>query len=287
MSLYKYLTQERFDVLQNAKVRFAQHQSLNDPFELKPYFDALASESFLSNFFNDAWQQYGQEALKLVDAQIPNELKDDHYKQTLNQVEIENPALALLLDTHKQKMPEVREIIFKNFNENIGSLCLSESADNILMWAHYANNYKGFVIEFDNEHEYFNLKDRTIDHFGSIRKVNYSDERPNVATFTDLTPDNIFFIKSIDWAYEKEWRILRHLHTEESNNVGRDVDGQPIYLFSIPCEAVTGVIFGSRISIQDKNKILEFLENDSRYSHVKPYQTHLDEKKFKLNIDAL
>ena len=46
MSLYKYLVPERFDVLQNGIIIFSQHMALNYPFEMKPYFDWLASDLF-------------------------------------------------------------------------------------------------------------------------------------------------------------------------------------------------------------------------------------------------
>jgi hypothetical protein len=51
VSLYKYLVPERFDVLRNAKVRFSQPMALNDPFEMKPYFEGMASDLFLRQFF--------------------------------------------------------------------------------------------------------------------------------------------------------------------------------------------------------------------------------------------
>ena len=58
MSLYKYLLPERIDVLRNAKIRFSQHMALNDPFEMKPYFEGLASDLFLTQFFNATWEAY-------------------------------------------------------------------------------------------------------------------------------------------------------------------------------------------------------------------------------------
>lgn len=37
MILYKYLTPDRIDVLQNCMVRYTQPGAFNDPFEVKPY----------------------------------------------------------------------------------------------------------------------------------------------------------------------------------------------------------------------------------------------------------
>jgi hypothetical protein len=287
MSLYKYLVPGRFDVLQNARIRFSQHMALNDPFEMKPYFDGLASDLSLKQFFNASWEAYGEEALKRFNGLIPDVLKDEHYKSTMEQSRHENPANDLLLDTHKEKMPELRNVIFTSLNNGIGVLCLTEEPGNLIMWAHYANNYKGFVVEFDDKHEFFHEKDSSMSELGQIRSVNYSRDRPNHVSFTDLSAAEIFFFKSDDWAYEKEWRMLKPLPVEDANKVYRDADGQPVYLFSFPPECVTGVIFGSRMPCDVRNRFLEFLSTDTRYSDVKPYQAILDEKKFRLNIEPV
>ena len=81
--------------------------------------------------------------------------------------------------------------------------------------------------------------------------------------------------------------MLKHLPIEDADKVTRDADGQPLYLFSFPPECVTSVIFGSRMPDDKRNKFLEFLSTDRRYSDVKPYQAILDEKKFMLNIEPI
>jgi hypothetical protein len=128
MSLYKYLVPERFDVLRNAKIRFSQHMALNDPFEMKPYFDGLTSDLALRQFFNASWQALGEDALNLIDGFIPDVLKDEYYKSTMEEAKHaeESPAIDLLLNTHKEKMPDLRNVIFTGFNDVIGVLCLTE-----------------------------------------------------------------------------------------------------------------------------------------------------------------
>ena len=41
MAVYKYVSPERIDVLQNCRVRYTQPRYLNDPFELRPHFSDL------------------------------------------------------------------------------------------------------------------------------------------------------------------------------------------------------------------------------------------------------
>lgn len=45
--MYKYGTPERLDVLRNALIRYTQPAALNDPFELRPFFDSLVPEAEL------------------------------------------------------------------------------------------------------------------------------------------------------------------------------------------------------------------------------------------------
>ena len=102
-------------------------------------------------------------------------------------------------------------------------LCLSESATIPPMWNHYADGYKGVVIEFECIDE--------LDSAWLIAKpINYTNEMPLTYTaegMADLLslPDSqaidyinneITFIKTEDWTYEKEWRISTYAKTTNS-----------------------------------------------------------------------
>jgi len=39
------------------------------------------------------------------------------------------------------------------------------------MWAHYAQNSEGFVIEFDENHEFFNMPEFEGSILGKLQKV--------------------------------------------------------------------------------------------------------------------
>src|SRR5262245_61303190 len=57
----------------------------------------------------------------------------------------------------------------------IGVLCLTEKANNHLMWVNYAHNHAGFVLGFDAHAAFFSNDERTLS------KVKYR-ERPKVVT---------------------------------------------------------------------------------------------------------
>ncbi|WP_206208233.1 DUF2971 domain-containing protein [Xanthomonas oryzae] len=77
-------------------------------------------------------------------------------------------------------------------------------------------SHTGFVLELDPEHPYFNARRTDQDEFGHLRQVRYRDVRPS-ASLIDLDGTEMFLVKSKEWSYEREWRILRPL--KDAQNV--------------------------------------------------------------------
>jgi hypothetical protein len=118
---------------------------------------------------------------------------------------------------------------------SVGLVCLSEKPDSLLMWAHYADCHRGFVIGFDTSQSFFS---KSTDGTG-LWKVTYGDRRPSLPKeivelellrqpklnplglhvlvvgsdiFNPETDaDDYRFVKSVGWEYEQEWRLLRKL----------------------------------------------------------------------------
>lgn len=309
MSLYKYLIPDRIDVLQNRSIRFTQHMALNDPFEMKPFFELLAEDTIMKQLLRfggeDTWDagfDLGYSMISMVFDEMKKHFPDESSKREIDEIrnglpsyqslkeqtKQEQPAfLDGLVELAKQRMPELRNVIFTKFNESIGVLSLTQKRDDILMWAHYAQNNKGLVIEFDDNHEFFNQPQDSGGLSGSLHKVFYSEDRPNRDSMLEMTASDIFLLKSEKWKDEEEWRMLQSLENgkrlEKDGSAILDDEGQPIYLFSFPPSCITGVIFGTRMFEQNKSRITHVLSTDD-YSHVKRYQAVLDDRKFKLNI---
>lgn len=127
--------------------------------------------------------------------------------------------------------------------------CFSRSAIVSPMWAHYAREQSGFVLEFDTEV----LKEHFQDCI--IKEISYKnkpDERleelllrtsiikkPRYAYFLlQSTILEAYFSKYTDWSYEQEVRFV------DSEGYCEDVGDNKI-LF-IPSECVTSVIVGSK-----------------------------------------
>lgn len=86
-----------------------------------------------------------------------------------------------------------------------GIACFSEVNYNLLMWSHYAESCKGFCLEFDT----------SIEPFNKLKKVNYLSDPPSVSAIKIINSDEaereaekLWLTKSVDWHYEKEWRII-------------------------------------------------------------------------------
>lgn len=96
--------------------------------------------------------------------------------------------------------------------------CFTESPYSMLMWAHYANNHKGFCIEYEippYTKEYLQL-------YHNLMPVIYSNERVSILEqcVRSLQPPGLtetilwdiykygLLMKSMDWKYQNEWRLV-------------------------------------------------------------------------------
>ena len=128
---------------------------------------------------------------------------------------------------------DIRDIAFlKSF---------SEEKSNLLMWAHYADNYSGMCVEYDFSKlsetllfhlypVYYSLKrstsrflERAIIEHKDLKRMNEENCYPNDCEFLkDIM--SLFLSKSMSWAYEKEWRLL--FTYPQIYNEAQDVDDE-------------------------------------------------------------
>ena len=135
MEILKYLPPDRKDFFSTFRLRFTQPLDMNDPYEclpaiLNPDYDLL---------FENVIDQMDINLLRMIHPDIDQaklSLKDDYMRTgKIEQLDI---------DVYKREL-----------NKRIGILCLSRKHDSILMWSHYTENHKGFVLGFDSNHDFF------------------------------------------------------------------------------------------------------------------------------------
>lgn len=166
-------------------------------------------------------------------------------------------------------------------NAKFALLCLSKTEQNLPMWAHYADQYRGFVIQFDGTHEFFNPKDGN--HI--VREVKYKEERPWVGLDDAINDEaqEILYTKSPDWGYEKELRLVRQIRHGVRVEAA---PGKPAYAFALPPECITSVLLGCRASTTLRDDIQKSLSQPD-YKHVSLMQTNIHRDKFSLDTQNL
>lgn len=139
----------------------------------------------------------------------------------------ELPELAEIKEQIRTASNEAMEKSRNLISKQCRVTCLSERMDSPLMWSHYAKKHYGFCLEYDFTHtmvkRYPDLNLAKI----MLLPVIYSEKRPLLTKAitnpkflvqymkTKRMPNEIIesivygmLFKSIDWAYEREWRII-------------------------------------------------------------------------------
>ena len=287
MVLYKYVSAKRIDILQKRLIRFTQPNAMNDPFEAKPHFYKLGPEEFAENY---------AEAIRRFPLRVWNDyckaIGNDPGRFALAKKVGNDPDYAKWLYTnlHKQTpqalLPDLRERFYKLHN-TAGILSLSEIPDNLLMWAHYAEEHAGFALALDGCHDFFKGTDSLLG-FAKPEQVEYSSKRPRMTieeTSEEAALRDIFFVKGSEWEYEKEWRYLKNLTDAHKKIVV--TNGHDVHLFRLPPKCIEGVILGCYSSEELKNKIVELCRDDPEFGHLRIQRARISETHYSIAIEDI
>ena len=281
MILYKYVSAERINILQNRLIRFTQPNALNDPFEAKPHFHAFATKAGLAGAFADmirqapivVWEDFRRVTQTNLDQQaFADKLeRDPDYADWL----YKNVGLP-------DPLPKERKRVGRWFNI-VGILSLSETWDNLLMWAHYAKEHTGFVLMLDGSHKFFEGNEPLLG-FVKPEPVQYKLERPST-TIEQVTMSEIFLTKGSDWQYEKEWRYLKFLNDADTRYETPNTPS--VELFRLPPKCIKGVILGCRSSKELKDTIVALRRDDPEFEHLQIYQAGASTTRYELRIKEI
>ena len=299
MALYKYVIPDRIDILEHSLIRLTQPFVFNDPFECFPYIKEIAHDERVSEYLNK--HQCSEEEKEKMFLESWREEQEKHpelnvtYEEFREYLQFKMEQAGSFIYDLVKGLASMDDTSFRNktvhalteaLNREIGILCLAEKMDNLLMWAHYASNHTGFVIEFNEKHSFFYHGTE----IGHLKKVRYSIIRPEVTlldpALSDMEHiyqwiDDVFCVKSQHWQYEQEWRMIVALRNCQNVIASQQND---ICLFELPKSCITGIILGCKMSTQNKERILNILRNDDGYRHVSFRQAEMDEKEFRLNL---
>jgi len=223
-SFYKYASPDTvLAILESKRVRYSSPLKFNDPFDLQ---SGLHFEFELSTLFEAILDKLGEIASAPIGPQIDEsqpmaqviKLVRDHYpthgfpRDRFSEMSGDLFRTTIeLIGITRQKYQE------KWWNDYLPGLrvfCVSEERDNLLMWAHYAKEHTGAVLEFlslpeednalsvaesilyvDKPPPFFS-KNEWVDEVLAINKIDINGFYKRYA-----------YYKSDKWAYEREWRV--------------------------------------------------------------------------------
>lgn len=247
---YRRCSEYTIEAFRENKIYFNTANNFNDPYDCLVYCDIDAISRNITNmieFPNIQRLQKNINSIGFVDTkpvQMPKE-KAEQLIETLRGKDLQiivdsipkeswGALASILKDTVKELATS-----YKNYYQTeMPLVCLSEKYNNVLMWAHYADNHKGFVIEYDSNTLKTDCmqcpqgKDfTTCPEWKQVMllPILYTNQRYDATQYIydntlikifnmagiksgwqlkdDFAQYKINIFKQKSWAYEKEWRL--------------------------------------------------------------------------------
>lgn len=236
--IYMYCEMKAIDILSSLRLLVTPPDRFNDPFEFTPQLEGRHTAEDVKRMLSrdelliPAWRE-------MVAAGVTHESFEAVKERYLRELEGSEGLVSDAGARFRQIVEEVRSYIVSSFSEDFGLVCYSQVPDDILMWSHYGARHRGFVVEFDLGHSFFQ-------DGNNMAPVEYSSER----AFAEMREDELliddvlalFRRKSLDWEHERECRQLFQLSECETERTGEAVS----YYVPIPPSCISAVILGAR-----------------------------------------
>ena len=275
-------------VLTNRTLRWSSPILFNDPFDITQELRLDFDEAKLDAVLTDRYAS-------LIEQGDPtNSVKQPELAFLLRMLMHANPEarrtfaseLCQSIDAPTSGQTESFKELKDKWKEMVPTfrvLCLSELYDVTPMWAHYAEQHKGVVLEFS-------AIDELDSQFLVARPVVYQDTPPSIAdpeawascmlgqgetTYSDLFSE-YEYMKTNEWSYEREWRIVSGARLGETG-LFRDDGYQP--------DELTRICFGSKCSTEDRSDLLALLVRG--LEHVRAYEAIPDTQQAKFKFRAI
>ena len=261
--LYKYVPFDEGSlcIITENTLKYTHPSEFNDPFDCGPEIDPDVADDLAKHAF-----QHGTAIRKALkpSARV-------FYKQKY----IQNLRRSIAKGDY-----------WRDQVKDIGIVSLTTDPRNLLMWAHYANNHSGFVVEFQipisaerqpgsdrySEHIVTNIEENLIPF-----KVAYRSERPVLKT---PLPDPVSasidacLVKSDHWEYEHEHRVI---------DIKR---GHGIHPYTP--RRLKSVIAGMRMNDNDLATLNEAIDRrnevTNRGDHIQLYKAEPVKGRFELHV---
>ena len=265
--VYKYFSNLKYAmaVIRDQKIHFESPQNYNDVFDCS---FALKKEKI------PIWNQKNVDRIEFIidekfvkERQIVSKIPKESFENCSSLYEVYNKlqenGISKEVIEESKKIFDIEDINFKPMDLKMS--CFSEINDSLLMWAHYGAHLTGCCLCFDTS------LDREL--FSNLHKINYTKFRKD---FGEVGYNGVIFEKSLDWAYEQEWRLI----TRDKN------------IEFIDTKSCVGLILGENIEFRTDNlgipiairRNYQTLIKQAKLKKLKIWQAKADINEFKINI---
>ncbi len=258
-ALHKYVP---FDVLEliltSQSVRFTQPSYFNDPFEFFPAFHRGSLRKIIRrNLLAERETTF-------------RAYSDQEFVNGLTNA-LTNP------EVYSTVALELFEGYLEAWEKTMGIFCLTSDSNNILMWAHYADCFRGAVLTFDPTSSFVVNPNSGK---SNLAKVGYRRKRPVVVIDQGQYQCAVetFAWKSPEWSYEKEYRMFAMLNSLAPSPANPDV-----YLKPLPPHAVTALTLGPKMPIEHVERVRELIAK--AFPNAAIFQAEIDPFRYAVHIN--
>lgn len=256
-NLYKFRSDndKSLQILVDQRIWFSYLKNLNDPFEGHISFGDFDRQQLCGRYVD----------FLVYKGKISPKERMNVYKSLIVSEANYNGLLETIKNVERSYNNDIAESVA------IFSCAHSKDSDpikNVLMWAHYANQFKGFCIRFNHEALKQSLSELNKLEF-YFEKVNYVDKMSKADFFRHVesaylkanNDDTAFSFallnKNIAWSYESELRILCSMEGA----------------FSFSKQSIEAIYLGSRMAPEYRNSLISVVSD--LYGNIELYEIEL------------
>ena len=278
-SLFKYRGNDSSSRknLKDDTVWLAKPSSFNDPYDCNIFIDNVSYHlrrlESLKGMLTASELDEASEKIRngLTSGEICEQWYLNRFPDGIIEAKSAKHQMDGVLENHHKQLDAMKDA------SGVCSFC--ERLDSPLMWSHYSDQHRGFCIEYD-------FKDAVnfspLDFF--LNPVMYQDKM--VDCFDNLGSDNlshpyrlylINLLKSEDWSYEREWRIVMF---NVKNRVQKVPRAKAVYLGS---HIVGNTVGNIEQALIGKEEIIEIC----RDKDIPVYQMNHSRSNFQMRVDKI
>jgi len=230
--LYKYraFCDRHKEALEADQLWFSSPDRFNDPFDTTVYFDSarfLVEDESVDECLARVKEMLESGATASQSKPLQKPIRAGEWQLKMFAAlenQFEEPFRTRLRDFIVERMARENQNMIQamsdSFRSGFSVLSLSANPLSSLMWSHYSNSHRGFCIEYDfGDLLYSHVRKRLC--FPVLYRAKRTDATRYLAragdNFNNLFGQYLCLLKSSEWAYEREWRIVHAMGPECAN----------------------------------------------------------------------